>query len=276
MSSNTAGLLEFDYQLTGDALGSLSLQVYDEDSLEWETIWTKSGDEGAGWQSASLDITNWTLQTSQFRFKAVTGSDLSTIAIDNIDVTETCSGEVLTIHFDIAGFTDEVTWEIRDSGNNVVHSGGPYDPSTPPAGIGGTSLEFRHCFPLGEYTFNLFDSWGDGCSMAYSIRNECGTYYVHSDRITGAGDSHTFNVKMEAPGGVVCNLGLWLRADKAVYSDKADTLAGSTAINNTESVLSWDDYSGHLNNAATNYNGTGAPTYYDNATNKLFLELFPR
>ncbi|MFN5910069.1 MAG: S8 family serine peptidase [Bacteroidota bacterium] len=61
----------------------------------------------------------------------------------------------LTLITDCYG--DEVTWNIRNSANQIVASGGPFT-NTP----GGNTNNYAICLPVGCYTFNIFDSYGDG------------------------------------------------------------------------------------------------------------------
>ncbi len=61
----------------------------------------------------------------------------------------------LTIVTDCYG--DEVTWNIRNEANQVVASGGPFTNSA-----SGNTNNFAICLPVGCYTFNIFDSYGDG------------------------------------------------------------------------------------------------------------------
>jgi hypothetical protein len=53
----------------------------------------------------------------------------------------------------------ETTWDITNSAGDVVSSGGPYDPTT----------EYFHSSLLedGDYTFTIYDAWGDGICCAY-------------------------------------------------------------------------------------------------------------
>ena len=67
---------------------------------------------------------------------------------------------MVDITFD--SWPEEVYWWILDSTGAPVVSAGAYSPyNNPYAGLSGSvSLEF--CIPDGEYTFEIYDDYGDG------------------------------------------------------------------------------------------------------------------
>jgi hypothetical protein len=60
---------------------------------------------------------------------------------------------ILTINFD--SYPDETSWELKNSSNVVVSSGGPY-------AAGSKQLVKAFCLANGSYTFTIFDLYGDG------------------------------------------------------------------------------------------------------------------
>lgn len=60
---------------------------------------------------------------------------------------------ILTINFD--AYPDETSWELKNSSNVVIYSGGPYAAGT-------TKLDKPFCLANGSYTFTIFDLYGDG------------------------------------------------------------------------------------------------------------------
>ena len=67
----------------------------------------------------------------------------------------------LTLSIVADNYTSETTWEVRTQGSaegqNVLASGGPYDDST-----AGTEYVSNISLSGGDYTFTIFDSYGDG------------------------------------------------------------------------------------------------------------------
>jgi hypothetical protein len=60
---------------------------------------------------------------------------------------------ILTINFD--SYPDETSWELKNSSNVVIYSGGPYAANT-------KILVKPFCLANGSYTFTIFDLYGDG------------------------------------------------------------------------------------------------------------------
>ena len=78
------GEVNFYYHLNGAGMGTLELEET-TDGTSWSTIWTKSGDQGDSWQSATVSVT--TSYVSQLRWVGTTGSDAySDMAIDDVDI----------------------------------------------------------------------------------------------------------------------------------------------------------------------------------------------
>ncbi|RJP94100.1 MAG: PKD domain-containing protein, partial [Desulfobacteraceae bacterium] len=84
-----------------------------------------------------------------------TGTDYTTAKIAGICATHPL---VLTIVLD--RYPGETTWVIKNAAGSTIASGGPY--STASATI---SEDF--CLPDGNYSFTIYDSYGDGICCAY-------------------------------------------------------------------------------------------------------------
>tara|TARA_R110002060_G_scaffold7438_5_gene11294 strand:- start:173 stop:1387 length:1215 start_codon:yes stop_codon:yes gene_type:complete len=70
----------------------------------------------------------------------------------------TFSQTQINIEFEFDGYADEISWDILDNNGDTLASGGDYANGQP------TALEIIDSVPLGSYTFNLHDSYGDGLS----------------------------------------------------------------------------------------------------------------
>jgi V8-like Glu-specific endopeptidase len=80
--------LTFDYHMYSvqDAMGTLTVQV-SVGGGAWTTLWTRSGDQGDVWRSATVDLNSYSLATDlRIRFVCLTNSFESDIALDNIGV----------------------------------------------------------------------------------------------------------------------------------------------------------------------------------------------
>lgn len=92
---------------------------------------------------------------------------------------------ILTINFD--AYPEETSWELLNSSNVVVSSGGPYP--------GQTKLTKAFCLANGTYTFVIYDVYGDGIAP--------GTYQlvykgaaIKSGGAFGDSESTTFSVSL--------------------------------------------------------------------------------
>jgi len=85
-------------------------------------------------------------------------------------VTGPCAPAIVNINLD--QFQSETTWEITDSAGSLLYAGGPYSqaPDYQP--------QFETvCLPLGNLTFTIYDSYGDGLAGSLWGGND-GSYYV--------------------------------------------------------------------------------------------------
>jgi hypothetical protein len=53
----------FWYNMHGQSMGSLALQIYSNTS-EWVEQWSRSGDQGKGWQMAAIDVSSLILSNN--------------------------------------------------------------------------------------------------------------------------------------------------------------------------------------------------------------------
>lgn len=83
--------IQFDYHMYGSTMGSLTLQILDENDEIWDEIWFLSGNQGNVWKSALIEISSLPLnETFQFRFIGRTGTSYTgDMALDHIEVRAT-------------------------------------------------------------------------------------------------------------------------------------------------------------------------------------------
>ena len=103
LSSINGAKLSFKYHMYGSTMGTLNVQVSTNDGANWNTEWTKSGDQGNNWLSGSVDLSSYLNQSNvKIRFNAITGSGYtSDICIDEIQIVES----MLTVPAPVADFT---------------------------------------------------------------------------------------------------------------------------------------------------------------------------
>jgi hypothetical protein len=179
---------------------------------------------------------------------------------DDGSCTFPCSDVTLTINTDCWG--NEVSWDLVDDGGNVVASvaGGTYGNQA--------SFTWSDCLEWGCYTFNIYDSFGDGldgtasgCAIdgSYDMYDSGGNLvFEMGDPNYGAGTSHAFCLPIGAilgcTDGTACNFNA-----AATQDDGSCTYPGCTdpTACNYNAAAGYDDGSctpsGCTDGAACNF-----------------------
>jgi Zn-dependent metalloprotease/chitodextrinase len=89
LSGKSSASFNFNYHMYGSSdMGTIDLEISDNDGASWTSIWSQSGNKGNSWLSASVDLTAYVNGGVQLRFNRITGSTWQAdIAIDNISVS---------------------------------------------------------------------------------------------------------------------------------------------------------------------------------------------
>jgi len=91
LSGETSASFDFDYHMYGSNMGTLALEASTDGT--WNTVWSRSGDQGNSWASASVDLSTYLGETVKLRFKGTTGSSYrGDMTVDNISLTTTTGG----------------------------------------------------------------------------------------------------------------------------------------------------------------------------------------
>ena len=77
--------LSFYYHMFGSGMGSLHLEISQDDGDTWTELWSASGTQGGDWLQQLLDLQAYDGQTVRFRFRGVRGPNFrSDMALDQI------------------------------------------------------------------------------------------------------------------------------------------------------------------------------------------------
>ncbi len=88
LSTLTAAFVTFQYQMTGNAAGTLSLEASNNNGASYTSVFTKSGNQGAAWQTASVDLSAYTGGAARLRLVVnTTGSWQGDIAVDDLKIS---------------------------------------------------------------------------------------------------------------------------------------------------------------------------------------------
>ncbi|QKX06841.1 T9SS type A sorting domain-containing protein [Aquimarina sp. TRL1] len=203
LSAATQATFTFQYHMYGaSSMGSLAIEASSDNGASWTSVWSKSGNQGNSWQSATIDLSSYTGGALQLRLNGVTGTTWrSDIAVDDVKlstgtITNPCTDVNLSIKLD--NYPEETSWEILNSNNQVVASGGTYG-SQPD----GSTVTETACLEPGSYTFKILDSYGDGICCSYgngSYSLTSGSTTLASGGSFGASESTSFTISSTARG----------------------------------------------------------------------------
>ncbi|WP_298497589.1 immunoglobulin-like domain-containing protein, partial [uncultured Algibacter sp.] len=104
LSTLTEATFSFNYHMYGAAdMGSIDLEITQDEGLTWTSIWNETGNKGNSWQTAVIDLSAYTGGGIQLRFNRFVGSTWQAdIAIDNISLID---GEIV-INSCVSGITN--------------------------------------------------------------------------------------------------------------------------------------------------------------------------
>ena len=158
LSAATNLQLSFRYHLYGAAaMGNLKLEAT-TDGNSWTEIWSKSGNQGDSWQSASLSLAAYSGETSlQLRFKGTTGTTWQgDMAIDAFEISSGggtpgggCSNAISTFPYTESFENTTAAWS-QGGGDDFdwsVNSG-----STPSSNTGPSSADNGSYYIYMEYS----------------------------------------------------------------------------------------------------------------------------
>lgn len=90
LGSLTNPIFSFKYHMFGAAdIGSIALEVSDDDGSSWTSLWSQTGNQGNQWLTVDLDISAYAGSNIQLRFNRFVGSTWQAdIAIDDVQLLE--------------------------------------------------------------------------------------------------------------------------------------------------------------------------------------------
>lgn len=138
----------------------------------------------------------------------------------------------LNLRIIVDNYPGETSWNLKNSSNTIVASGGPYS-GTP----SGTTINVPVCIPNGCYTLTFLDSYGDGMCCSYGNGSYALINNANSATIVSGGTFTTQDVK-------------------TFCLNPAVTYCGSTGTNSTYEYINRVQLN-TLNNLSGNNNGYG-------------------
>jgi len=167
LTNESSATASFKYHMKGaSTMGSLALEASTDNGATWTSLWSKSGNQGAAWLDASIDLASYLGSTVKLRFNGITGTTWKgDMAVDAFGVSNGATGggcvaTTLSITFD--NYPEETSWEIKDGSGTIVFSGGTYGSQAD-----GSTLVIPNCIAPGCYDFIMKDVYGDGMCCGY-------------------------------------------------------------------------------------------------------------
>ncbi|MBO6631701.1 MAG: choice-of-anchor J domain-containing protein, partial [Psychroserpens sp.] len=134
LSGLTQATFSFKYHQFGSSnMGSIDLEISDDDGASWVSIWNSTGNKGNQWLTANVSLDAYVGGGVQLRFNRLTGSTWQAdIAIDDVSlidgevVVNGCSGGITSYPYSegfentLGGWTqstsDDINWTVDANG----------------------------------------------------------------------------------------------------------------------------------------------------------------
>ena len=213
----------FAYHMYGAAMGTMNVDVSEDDGATWTNLWSLSGDQGNAWTEASIDLSSYTGQVD-LRIQAVGGTSFtSDMAIDLTRFME----------LPIPGCTNP-------NADN-------YNPS---ANIEDGSCTYAGCFPL---TLTMNDSWGDGWNgNTFTVTDSLGWTYFSTTLTSGSFGTDSVCLSPNICYIITCDGGAYQsEVSWTLTSDVTGGVIASGGAPYSAGLCSWP--SGCMDPLASNY-----------------------
>lgn len=254
LSGTNGAEASFNYQMTGNAVGTVRLEAREDGSQTWTEIWSQSGDQGAAWLNANVSLAGYS-GTVQLRFRGTSAASWQgDIAIDGFGITTTTA--------DTQAPSDPTNLSVTDVTISTVSLS--WTASSDNVSVTGYDV-FQGTNNLGEVagTTATISGLAEGTTYQFKVRAKDAAGNI-------SGDSNTVSATTETtapPGGCVggetapysesyeANFGLWTQAAGDDLNWTRDS--GGTPSSNT-GPSSGSDGSFYVYVEASG-NGTGYP-----------------
>ncbi len=217
LSGVASANLNFQYHMTGDAIGTFVVEARTNNDGAWATIFTRTGAQGSDWTAATVDLASYVGNASvQLRLNTVTGSSWQgDVAIDGLSIEEGattptgCTGGIASFPYaeGFEGSTGAWSQGTGDDLNWTVDANGTPSNGTGPSGaVEGSSYIYVEAsgngtgYPnkraiLNSPCFDLSNLSAANFSFQYHmLGNAVGTLDVEASTNNGGSWTSVFNI----------------------------------------------------------------------------------
>lgn len=209
LTTLNSATMSFKYHMYGIAsMGSLTLQASIDNGSSWSALWSRAGNQGNAWLTASIDLSPYTGNDVQLRFVGTTTNQWQgDIAIDDIALSSNATSTTANLSITFDRYASETSWSLANGNGTTIASGSGYDGQAE-----GSSINIPLSLPADCYVLTFNDSYGDGMCCSYGN----GSYSLNADGTTLAagGSFTTTEVTNFCVGGAIANS--YLSSDTAV------------------------------------------------------------
>ncbi|EDP95883.1 immunoglobulin-like domain-containing protein [Kordia algicida OT-1] len=205
----TEATFSFNYHMFGTDMGTLDVEISEDNGATWTSIWTKAGNQGNAWQTANINISAYTGKNVQLRFNRITGSTWQAdIAIDNISLIDEeitvdgCAGGIGSYPYaqsyenTIGDWTqasaDDINWTVTANATPSNNTG-------PSSAAAGSSYIFVEASGNGTGYPNKQAIINSPC---YDLTNEASADFSFSYHMFGSNDMGTIALEASNDNGL--------------------------------------------------------------------------
>ncbi len=209
LTALTEATFSFNYHMYGTDMGTLAVEISEDNGENWTAIWNQTGNQGNAWQTANIDLAAYVGNNVQLRFNRVTGSTWrADIAIDNVSlideeiIVESCSGGINTFPYtqSYENTLGDWTQSSADNINWTVDSNGTPSQNTGPSNAANGSFYIYveasgngTGFPNKQAIIN---------SPCYDLTNEANATFSFSYHMYGSNDMGTISLEASNDSGL--------------------------------------------------------------------------
>ena len=157
--------IKFAYSMNGNTIGTLRVEVSTNNGSSWTSLWSRSGNQGTNWYTATVSLDNYKTAYTRVRFVATAGGSTGDIAIDGVEITGT--GTVDPCTAPTLSFTKQnVSCNGGNNGSATVSTSGGTSPFTILWSNGATSSTISN-LSAGSYSVTVTAT--GGCSTTGQV-----------------------------------------------------------------------------------------------------------